>query len=197
MPGRSDSPDGRVCLGVITAPHGVRGEVRIKCFTENPESLTAYGPLEDETGERQLAVEITGQVKGGLRARIAGCDNRDQAERLRGVKLFVDRTALPGTEEDEFYLADLEGLRVIDGEGVEIGQIKAIYNFGGSSDIIEIGRAGDKPLMLPFTREAVPSVDIGAGLVVVDRALLDDTAHDAPDNDRAGSNEAGSDETGS
>ena len=162
------------------------------CFTEAPESITAYGPLEDQTGERKLSLEVTGHVKGGLRARIAGCDNRDQAEALRGVKLFVGRDTLPDTDEDEFYLADLEGLRALGSDGAEIGQISAIYNFGGASDILEIARAGgDKPLLIPFTQEAVPSVDIAAGHVVIDDAQLDEDldndSGDVPDDGEAGS----------
>ena len=168
--GRQGTPPGRVCLGVITAPHGVRGEVRIKCFTERPEGIAAYAPLEDESGTRQFELEISGLIKGGVRARIAGCTDRDRAEELRGVMLYVARDVLPEPEPDEFYHADLEGLLAVNADGTSVGTIAAIYNFGGSSDILEIKRPDRQPLLVPFTKDAVPVVDIESGRVVIDFA---------------------------
>ena len=178
--GRQGTPLGRVCLGVITAPHGVRGEVRIKCFTERPEAIAAYAPLEDESGTRQFELEISGLVKGGVRARIAGCTDRDRAEELRGVMLYVARDVLPEPEPDEFYHADLEGLLAVNADGTSVGTIAAIYNFGGSNDILEIKRPDRQPLLVPFTNEAVPVVDIESGRVVIDFA-------EASSNDEVGS----------
>ena len=172
--GRRATPPGRVCLGVITAPHGVGGEVRIKCFTERPEAIAAYAPLEDESGERRLELEVTGLVKGGVRARIAGCADRDQAEALRGVMIYVAREALPEPAPDEYYHADLEGLLVELADGSPVGTITAIYNFGGSSDILEIARPDDphQPLLIPFTSETVPTVNIDGGRIIIDEEAI-------------------------
>ncbi len=162
---------GRVRLGVIVAPHGLRGEVRIKCFTEDPNAIAAYGPLSDQHGSRRFELEIAAPHKGGVRARIKGCTDRDQADALRGVILFVDRDALPQPETDEFYHADLEGLRVERARGGTIGMIAAVHNFG-AGDLLEIRRPDEQALLIPFTREAVPEVDIEQGRIVIDDARL-------------------------
>ncbi len=101
----------RVCLGAIAGAHGVRGLVKIKSFTQDPANLTAYGPLADESGRRRFEIAVTGRAKGLLVARIAGVEDRDAAQALRGVRLYVARAALPEPEEaEEFYQADLIGL---------------------------------------------------------------------------------------
>ncbi len=184
---RRATPPARVCLGVITAPHGVRGEVRIKCFTERPEAIATYAPLEDESGARRLDLDITGLIKGGVRARIAGCTDRDQAEELRGVMIYIARDALPEPEPDEYYHADLEGLVVERADGTAVGKIIAIHDFGGSCDILEIARPDGQPLLVPFTNEAVPTVDIDAGRIVIDDEIVRaDLAADAQPPDGEG-----------
>jgi len=156
----------RICLGIITAPHGVKGLVRVKSFTAEPDAIAAYGPLEDEAG-RRLALSFIGAAKGVQLARIAGVDDRDAAERLKGVRLYLPRAALPATEDEEYYHADLLGLAAELPDGTRLGEVRAIYGFG-AGDSIEIARPGAAPLLVPFTRAAVPVVDIPAGRIVVD-----------------------------
>src|SRR4051812_34261754 len=99
--------DKRVCVGVVTGAHGVRGAVRLKSFTAEPEDVAAYGPLQDERGERHFALRLVGSAKGVLIAAISGIDDRDRAEALRGLRLYLPRSALPPPEEEEYYHADL------------------------------------------------------------------------------------------
>ena len=157
----------RVCLGVIAGAHGVRGQVRIKSFTEDPADLTAYGPLGDEAGTRRFEVTLTGRAKGVLVARVAGVSDREGAEALRGTRLYVARAALPEPEEETYYHADLIGLAVEDRNGRPLGKVSAVLNFG-AGDVIEIARPEAASLMVPFTRTAVPVVDVAGGRLVVD-----------------------------
>jgi len=158
---------GRVCLGAVAGAHGVRGEVRIKPFTAEPESVGSYGELSDESGERRFSLQVLGVAKGMVIARLTGVEDRNAAEALRGLRLYVARAALPEPEEDEFYHADLIGLRVETEDERLFGRVRALYDFG-AGDVIEIEPlAGGQPVVLPFTREAVPVVDLRAGRVVV------------------------------
>ena len=113
--------DKRVCVGVVTGAHGVRGAVRLKSFTAEPEDVARYGPLEDESGERRFALRLIGGAKGVLIAAIAGIDDRDRAEALRGLRLYLPRSALPPTEEEEYYHADLIGLEAALGRRTPLG----------------------------------------------------------------------------
>lgn len=159
-------PEPRVCLGVITAAHGIKGEVRIKSFTAEPAGVAAYGPLEDEPGTRRFSLELTGVVKGVLLARIAGIEDRDAAERLRGTRLYLPRAALPAPGEEEYYHADLLGLAVELADGSPLGRVRAVHDYG-AGDSIEVAQADGKVVMVPFTRAAVPVVDIAGGRLVV------------------------------
>jgi 16S rRNA processing protein RimM len=158
-------PQSRVLLGIVTAPHGVKGLVRVKCFAEEPESLTRYGALADEKGA-PVVLSLAGQAKGVVLARIEGIDDRDAALRVKGMRLFLSREALPPTGDDEFYHADLLGLEVALADGTVLGRVHAIHNFG-AGDSIEIERPGAAPLMLPFTRAAVPAIELEKGRIVV------------------------------
>jgi len=163
-------------MGVVGAPHGVRGAVRVKSFTDEPEGIATYGTLEDESGAKRFTLRIIGTVKGEgmMIAALSGVFDRDQAEALRGLRLYVPRAALPPTAEDEFYHADLIGLAAVRENGVPLGKIIAVHDFG-AGDVIEIARAVGPPVLVPFTRAAVPVVDLAAGRVVVDppAGLLD------------------------
>ena len=157
-----------ICLGAIAGAHGVRGLVKIKSFTQKPADLTAYGPLGDETGNRRFEIAVTGQAKGLLVARIAGIADRDAAQALRGVRLYVARAALPEPEDaEEFYQADLIGLAAEDPQGRPLGKIASVENYG-AGDYIEIARPEGEPLLIPFNKAAVPLIDLEGGRVVVD-----------------------------
>ena len=155
-----------VCVGRIVGAHGVRGIVRIKSHTANPDDLTAYGALSDEAGSRRFAVTVTGHVKGLLLARVDGVDDRDAAEALSGTDLHIARAALPPTEGGEYYHADLLGLRAERADGAAIGRVSAIHDHG-AGPIVEIQAPDGPSTLVPFTRERVPAVDIEAGRLIV------------------------------
>ena len=144
----------------------MRGIVRIKSHTANPDDLTAYGALSDEAGTRRLTVTVTGHVKGLVLARVEGIDDRDAAEALRGTDLYVPRAALPPTEGEEYYHVDLLGLRAESEDGTALGRVSAVHDHG-AGPIVEIQPPDGPSTLVPFTREHVPSVDIEAGRMVV------------------------------
>ena len=172
MPSAKD----RVLVGEIVGVQGVRGEIRIRAHTADPLDVAAYGPLTAEPGGRVLAVEAVREVKGGVViARTPGISDRNAAEALKGLRLYVPRAALPAPEEEEFYYADLEGLRAELAQGGELGRVRRVVNYG-AGDMLEIDRAGGGSVLVPFTRAAVPVVDVAGGRVVVDppEGLLSD-----------------------
>ncbi|HUZ72247.1 MAG TPA: ribosome maturation factor RimM [Stellaceae bacterium] len=174
------APEPRVCLGVVAAPHGVKGLLRVKSFTAEPEAIARYGPLEDEAGTK-LALELVGAVKGVLVMRIEGVANRDAAERLKGRRLYLPRAALPEPAAEEYYHADLIGLVAELKDGTVLGRVRAVHDFG-AGDSLEIAREGAAPVLIPFTRAAVPEVAIKEGRIVVDppEGLLAPARSDAP-----------------
>jgi len=155
-----------VLLGIIGAAHGVRGEVRVKSYTADPLDLGRYGPLSAEDGRRFEVLSIR-PARDVVVVRFKGLDDRNAAEALNGVRLFVARAALPPPEdEDEFLHADLIGLRAETAQGALLGHVSAIHNFGGG-DVVEIRPARGESLLFAFTRAVVPLVDIAGGRIVV------------------------------
>jgi 16S rRNA processing protein RimM len=165
-------PGARICLGQIGAPHGVRGEVRLRSFTAEPTAIAAYGPLESEDG-RVFTIETLRPAKDFFVVKLSGVTDRDAAERLTNTKLYVLRERLPEPQApDEYYHADLIGLRAVDRAGRPCGTVVAIHNFG-AGDLIEIRpETGDKTEMLPFDAAAVPEVNLGAREIVVNPSSL-------------------------
>ena len=162
--------DPLVCVAVVAAAHGVRGALRLRCFTEQPENVAAYGPVYDRAGNRLFELRLIGQAKGGVIARAEGIADRTAAERWRGVELYVPRAALPEPlDEDEFYIDDLRGLAVERPDGTSIGRVVGLDNFG-AGDVIEVAleEGGGGSVTLPFTRAVVPVVDVAGGRVVVE-----------------------------
>jgi len=158
----------RICVGAIAGAFGVRGEVRLKSFCAEPEAIASYAPLFTEDGARSFAVTITRAIPGGLAARLSGITTKEEADAVRGTSLFADREKLPNLPDDEFYHADLIGLPVFDTGGVQLGTVRAIYNHG-AGDILEIFAPGRRTaLLLPFTKAAVPTVDLTARRIVAD-----------------------------
>jgi 16S rRNA processing protein RimM len=165
----------RICVGQILGAHGVRGLVKLASFTEDPNAIGDYGPLTDEAGERCFTVALMGAQKGHFLARIDQIADRDTAQALSGARLFVDRGQLPPPAEDEFYHADLIGLRAERPDGAVLGRVAALHNFG-AGDIIELALDSGKRPLVPFDRATVPVIDLARGVVVVDAApgLLDE-----------------------
>ncbi|HTV90274.1 MAG TPA: ribosome maturation factor RimM [Stellaceae bacterium] len=157
----------RVCVGIITGAHGVRGAVRVKSFTADPAAVAHYGALEDEAGERRFRLRLVGDAKGVLIARVDGVADRDDAEELRGLRLYLPRAALPPPGAEEYYHADLIGLAVTRADGTPVGQVRAVYDFG-AGDTLDIAREAGPPVMVPFTRAVVPVVDLAAGRLIID-----------------------------
>ena len=162
----------RVTVAAIVGAFGVRGEVRLKSFTAQPEGFAEYGALSDDKG-RTYEVSALRPLKGGFSARLSGVSTKEQADALRGTRLTAPRDALPSLPDDEFYHADLLGLRVQDTGGAEIGRVKAVLDHG-AGDILEVAREGGT-VLVPFTAAVVPTVDLTAGRIVIDppEGLLD------------------------
>jgi len=159
----------RVCVARIGAPHGVRGDVKLWSFTSDPFAVADYGELETKDGTRRLEIESLRPAKDFLVAHFRGVADRDAAERLRNVELYIPRDRLPPIEaEDEFYVADLVGLAAFDPGGVRIGEIVSVQNYG-AGDLLELKRDDAREtVLLPFTEANVPRVDVAGGQVVIE-----------------------------
>ena len=157
-----------ICVGAIGGAYGVQGEVRLKSFTSEPTAIAEYAPLYTEDQTREFDLVLTGQVKNGLSARMSGIVSKEEADALKGTDLFVPRDRLPSLPDDEFYHADLVGLTVYDTGGALLGEVRSVQNHG-ASDLLEIDGPGLKTTaLLPFTLEAVPTVDLAAGKIIAD-----------------------------
>jgi 16S rRNA processing protein RimM len=159
----------RVLIAQIGAAHGVRGEMRLKAIKQDPLSVTRYGALETEDGRRRFEIESARPTKDDmLVVRLKGITDRDAAEGLKNLRLFVAREKLPLPADDEFYFADLIGLAAETPGGDALGTVKAVHNFG-AGDLIEIAPAdGSATVMLPFTETTVPTIDIAGKRIVVE-----------------------------
>jgi 16S rRNA processing protein RimM len=158
--------DDLIQVGRVAGAFGVRGEVRITSFTAEPLALLDYRYLKREDGSVGLTLTSGRPAKGGIVARATEIETREQAEALRGLKLYISRNKLPEPDEDEFYVTDLVGLSVVDAAGEPLGRIKAVQDFG-AGDLLEVSPVeGGATWYLPFTREAVPEVRLADGVVV-------------------------------
>jgi 16S rRNA processing protein RimM len=157
-----------ICVGALAGAFGVQGEVRLKSFTAEPSAIADYAPLTTEDGATRYSITLTRPLKNGFAARLGGVKTKEQADALKGVRLYAPREKLPALPDDEFYHADLIGLEVVDTGGTVLGRVKAVLNHG-ASDLLEITGPGLKTsLLLPFTLDAVPTVDLTAGRIVAD-----------------------------
>src|SRR5690242_19334957 len=164
--GAHSSEEGLIQVGRVAGAFGVRGEVRITSFTADPSALLDYKDLMREDGSVGLTLTSGRPAKGGLVVRAREVETREQAEALRGLKLFIARAALPEPDEDEFYVTDLIGLAVVTPDGAPLGTIRSVQDFG-AGDLLEVLPAeGGATWYLPFTREAVPEVRIAEGVVL-------------------------------
>jgi 16S rRNA processing protein RimM len=157
----------RVVVGAIAGAYGVRGEVRLKSFCAVPEDIEAYSPLHDAEGQ-PYTVAVLRPGKNALIVRVAEIATKEAADALKGVELFADRDRMPSLPDDEFYHADLIDLSVFDSGGAARGRVKAVQN-NGADDLLEIVVPGaSQTVLLPFTKAAVPTVDLEIGRIIVD-----------------------------
>ena len=162
-------PDRLILIAQVAGAFGVKGEVRLTAYGEDPKSLLAYSPLKDEAGRPVLTLAAGRIHKGGLVVRAQEVVTREEAEALRGLKLYVAREALPPPAADEYYLADLIGLAAVAPDGEPLGRVKSVADFG-AGDLLEIEpKDGGPAWWAPFTSEGAPEVDLAGGRVVVGR----------------------------
>ena len=161
-------PDSRIQLGVIGRAHGVCGLVKITSHTADPANLTAYGPLSDAAGQmyalrwKSDGVAEVSRIIDGAAVRVT---DRTQAEKLTNTRLFIDRSALPPADDDEYYVTDLIGLAAVDPHGKALGTVAVVHDYGAGASF-EITGSGP-PLLVPFTAACVPTVDLAAGRLIV------------------------------
>ncbi len=160
-------PTAKICVGVVVGAQGIKGAVRIKPFTAEPNGVGAYGPVTDEAGVRGFTVTLLGIGRAVVTARLSGIADRAAALSLKGLRLYVPRSALPVTEEEEFYHADLVGLEAERADGSPVGTVAAVLDHGAGS-YLEIVGVDARPLIVPFSRRAVPVVDLARGKVVIE-----------------------------
>lgn len=156
-----------VVVGVILGAHGVRGDVRIKSFTAEPEALFEYAPFLSETGEVLIDPMRARPAKDHFIVTPEKPLQKEEWDKLKSTKLYVPRDVLPKTEADEYYIDDLVGLDVFSGGDTPVGRVKAVLNHG-ASDLIEVQPTPrGKPVLVPFTLEDVPVVDLSAKRLVI------------------------------
>ena len=152
----------RVLLGEIGAAQGLKGEVRLRSYTQDPSAIARYGALQDEHG-REIEIESLRVTPKALIVRIKGATTREAAEALNHTKLYIARALLPKRNEEEWYHADLIGLAAVDRQGEPVGTVVAVQNFG-AGDLLEVKPAkGGPTVLVPFTRDTVPEVDVEGG----------------------------------
>ena len=162
-----DETHNLIFVAQVGAAHGVRGEVKVTTFTADPMALATYRDLRRQDGSPGVAIASARPAKSGLVCKLKGVEDRNAAEALRGLKLYISRDALPPAEEDEFYLADLIGLSVETADGQVLGTVRTVQDFG-AGDLLEIQPKGGASWWLPFTKEAVPEVRLAEGKVIAD-----------------------------
>jgi 16S rRNA processing protein RimM len=158
----------RILVGRFGAAHGVRGEIRIKSYTADPMALAKYAGLSDRAGSRAFSIEAARPVKDDIIvARVKGVNDRNAAEALTNTEIYIDRAALPPPDEEEFYIADLIGMRAQRADGSPFGVIINVLNFG-AGDILDIALEGGSSKLVPFTRACAPHVDVKGRCVTVE-----------------------------
>jgi 16S rRNA processing protein RimM len=167
-------------MGRIGAAHGVKGEVRIQSFAEDPLALAGYGTFSTNRPGLTVTISDARGTTNMLVARIEGVSDRTAAEALNGVELYLERDALPPAAEGEFYHGDLVGLRAQLRDGTGLGRVGAVLNFG-AGDIIEVRNAGGETFLFPFTRVVVPEIHLRDGYLVIDPPIDAEPGEEEPD----------------
>jgi len=173
--------DKRIVVGQIAGAFGVKGEVRVRSFTDDPEACFSYGPLTDEGG-RVILTPVRHRPLNDLFGVTAKEQRqREEWEAMRGTLLHAPRAALPEAGEGEIYVADLIGLRVLHTDGRDLGVVKAVQNFG-AGELLEIRPPSGPTYLLPFTEDVVPEIDTAAGVIraAPDDVLLPDSLSRTP-----------------
>lgn len=156
----------RVIVGALGGSFGVHGEVRLKSFCADPQAIADYTPLYTDDGRVFSQIILTGQLKNGFSARLDGVFTKEDADALRNVNLHANRTLMPSLPDDEYYYTDLIGLTVLDTGGAVLGTVKNVMDHG-AGDLLEISVAGkSETVLLPFTQEVVPTVDLAAEKII-------------------------------
>jgi 16S rRNA processing protein RimM len=166
-----------VLMGTIGGAQGIRGEVRVKPYTADPTALGDYGHLHSLDGRVFEILELR-EMKNMVVVRFRGINDRNAAEALNGLELYMERDNLPDDEleEDEFYYADLEGLEALDDKGVSYGTITGVFDFG-AGDLLELKGPGKRPVLIPFSEASVLEIDLEGGTIRIDpmaAGLIDD-----------------------
>ena len=157
-----------VCVGAFAGAYGVNGEIRLKSFCAEPQAIADYSPLSDEAGKRYFSISLSRSINNALVASVEGIKTKEDADALKGLRLFAARDRLPALPDDEFYHTDLIGLTVLDTGGNTLGKLQAVQNHG-ASDLLEIKLENSSAtVLLPFTSEVVPTVDLTTGRIIVD-----------------------------
>jgi len=177
-------PGDRVLLGQVLGAHGLKGEVKVRTFTAEPRSLGAYGPVAMEDGRVFRIVSLRTAKGEEAIVTLAGIEDRTSAESLKGARLYVPRAVLPAPEADEFYLADLVGLAVEDETGAVRGRVRSVQNFG-AGDVLEIENANGEAAFVPFTKDAVPAIDLTGRRITV-RSAKDEQEEESKSSPKDG-----------
>ncbi len=157
----------RILIGEIATAHGIKGFVKVRSFAED-ETLLEHQPLfTDEEADKTISIKLKNALKGDWVAEVKGVADRNEAERLRGTKLYINREDLPEADDGEYYIEDMKGMKIVDGQGKEIGTLLAVENFG-ASDLLDIKPPSGASFYLPFTDQTVTNVDIEAGVITVE-----------------------------
>ena len=155
-----------ICVGVIAGAQGIRGFVRVRSFTDDPESIFKYKPLTSEDGTREFKLKLQGVNKDMFVASLDGVTDRNSAEAMRGTQLFFDRAKLPKAKKGQYFEADLIGLAAKDKQGKAYGKILSVHDYGAGV-FLEIGMNKKDSFMLPFTDACVPEVDMASGITIM------------------------------
>lgn len=160
------TPRDQVLVGVIVGAHGIKGEVKLKSFTSDPLSIGRYGPLQSSSG-KQFEITKLKAAKDDFIASLKNVSDRNEAETLKGVELFVAREKLPKLRTHEAYAHDLMGLDVVLENGSKLGKLVAMPNYG-AGDLLEVAVDGNsETVLIPFTNAFVPQEDFSNGKIIV------------------------------
>lgn len=157
----------RILIGEIATAHGIKGFVKVRSFVEDEDLLQGDQVFTTESGTKTIKITLKNALKGDWVAEVKGVIDRNEAERLRGTKLYIDRAALPESDDGEYYVEDLKGMKIVDKDGKNIGKVLSIENFG-ASDLIDIQPEAGSSFYIPFTDDTVINVDIEGGVITVE-----------------------------